>query len=415
MEEEFVFLSCLLNSPRLLDSVISRMKPEYFENQAARKIYETMLELGKFTEADVYNRLKGVLSYKKLAEIGDLVTVPTTDVLIEAYGYYILESYKRRQVQELLSSGDIEQISAKIEELHNLTFFEEKSVDESEEFLKKVELIATGNNDVRLEKTGFNNFDDTIGGLGKSELIIIGGRPSSGKTTFAVNMAYKMAESGRNILFCSLEMNRIELHERIVKSLTGIDNYKDMNPADVDAIITTSKKAKADPLIIYDKAGMTFEDIKAKAKVSKPAAVFIDHLNILKSARRFSRRIEELYYLTSSLKQLARELDIPVVVLCQLNRGVEGRDIKAPMLSDLRDSGSIEQDADIVSFVYRPEYHLKDKEPDDKESSAWEEWRCQMEEVKGKAQLIIAKNRRGLLCRLKYWFEGEFYRFSERS
>jgi replicative DNA helicase len=415
MEEEFVFLSCLLNSPSLIDRVASKIKPEYFENQAAKKIYETMLELGKFTEADIYNRLKGEVSYKKLAEIGALVTVPATGVLVDGYGYYILESYKRRQVQALLSGGDIGQISAKIEELHNLTFFEEKSVDESEEFLKKVELIATGNNDVRLEKTGFNNFDDAIGGLGKSELIIIGGRPASGKTTFAVNMAHKMSESGKDILFCSLEMNRIELHERIVKSITGIDNYKDMNPADVDAIITTSKKVKEDPLIIYDKAGMTFEDIKAKAKMSKPVAVFIDHLNILKSARHFSRRIEELYYLTSSLKQLARELDIPVVVLCQLNRGVEGRDIKAPMLSDLRDSGSIEQDADIVSFVYRPEYHLKDKEPDDKNSSAWEEWHSQMEEVKGKAQLIIAKNRRGLLCRLKYWFEGRIYRFSERD
>lgn len=415
MEEEFVFLSCLLNSPSLIDRVVSKIKPEYFENQSAKKIYETMIELGQFTEADVYNRLKGEISYKKLSDIGDLVTVPTTGILLDGYGYYILESYKRRQIQELLSKGDIEQISAKIEELHNLTFFEEKPVDESEEFLKKVELIASGNDDVRLEKTGFNNIDDTIGGVGKSELIIIGGRPASGKTTYAVNMAYKMAESGKKILFASLEMNRIELHERIVKSITGIDKYTSLTPDEMNSVVGTSRKVKEEPLIIYDKAGMTFEDIKAKAKLEKPEALFIDHLNILKSARRFNRRLEEIYYLTSSLKQLARELDIPVIVLCQLNRGVEGRDIKAPMLSDLRDSGSIEQDADIVGFVYRPEYHLKDKEPDDKNSSEWVDWNMQMNEVKGKAQLIIAKNRRGLLCRLKYWFDGKIYRFYERN
>ena len=131
MEEEFIFLSCLLNSPSLIDRVVSKIKPEYFENASAKKIYETMLELGQFTEADVYNRLKGEISYKKLSDIGDLVTVPTTDILLDGYGYYVLESYKRRQIQKLLSKGDIEQISAKIEELHNLTFFEEKPVDES--------------------------------------------------------------------------------------------------------------------------------------------------------------------------------------------------------------------------------------------------------------------------------------------
>jgi replicative DNA helicase len=180
-----------------------------------------------------------------------------------------------------------------------------------------------------------------------------------------------------------------------------------------EKLINTSKELyNSTPLTIYDRAGMTIEDIFRKTYQKKPDIVFVDHLSILRTTKNFTgNRYAEVSYLTGQLKILAREMDIPVVCLCQLNRQVEGRTIKAPNLSDLRDSGSIEQDADIVSFIYRPEYHLRLNEPDDgtKEHT---EWQVELEKVKGKGYWIIAKNRRGYLGRFELKFDGKTYSFN---
>ena len=223
-----------------------------------------------------------------------------------------------------------------------------------------------------------------------------------------------MAKDKKNVLFCSLEMGKVELHERLLKSITKINNYKNMSQEDFEKIIKTSNAIKDRlPLTIYDKPGMTIENIIYKAKQGKYDVIVVDHLSILRSVQKFKSRYEEVSYLSSRLKVLARETNSPVICLCQLSRALEGREIKAPNMSDLRDSGSIEQDADLIFFIYRPEYHLKDKEPDDKDSDAYYKWEEEMQKVRGKACLILAKNRRGYTGRFNLRFDGANYTFYE--
>lgn len=413
--EEYAFISCLLNKPELIDRVSSKIKPEYFEDDCCRVIYSKMLELASFNTPLLAKELKDVVSFKELLEIDSILNIVKPNI-IDGYGYCILENYKNRQIKKLIESNNFDDMSSKIDDIRQITYFEEDDCDECEEYLKNVEERYNGEKDTRNIPTGFFNIDSQIDGFRKSELIIIGGRPASGKTTFGINLAYNMAKAKNKVLFCSLEMGKIELHERLVKSITKINNYKKMTPQDFEKIVKTSRAIKERlPLIIYDKAGMTIENIIYKAKQEKYDVIFIDHLSILRSSRNFKSRYEEVSYLSARLKVLARELDIPVVTLCQLNRALEGRDIKAPTMADLRDSGSCEQDADLVAFVYRPEYHLKDKEPDDKKSKAYDEWQNQMDELKGKAQLILAKNRRGYIGRFKFGFDGANYLFYERD
>jgi replicative DNA helicase len=156
---------------------------------------------------------------------------------------------------------------------------------------------------------------------------------------------------------------------------------------------------------------MKIEDIMAKVLNEKPDVVFIDHLAILKSAQKFRSRYEEVSYLSAKIKEMARQFDVPVICMCQLNRALEGREIKAPTLSDIRDSGSVEQDGDIIGFIYRPEYHLLQQEPEDAQKHA--EWEEKLNVVKGKAKFIIAKNRRGYTGSFVFGFRGETYNFYE--
>lgn len=412
---EFYFLSCLLSKPDLINRVASKIKPEYLQEEFCQIIYSKMLELGSYSTPVLIKELNGVIKMQDILENECLVSLVTKEKF-DGYAYYVLESYKQREIKKLIDLGNIEDISSKIDEIRQMAYFEKDEINESEAYLENVEQRYQGKVDERNVPTFFTNMDDKIDGFRKTELIIIGGRPGSGKTTFGMNLAYNMAKAKKKVLFCSLEMGKIELHERLVKSKTKIHDYRKMTPEDFDEIIKASKYIKEElPLTLYDKPGMTIENITYMAKQSAYDAIFIDHLSILKSVRKFKTRYEEVTYLSGRLKVLARELDVPVITLCQLNRGVESRDIKAPTMADLRDSGSIEQDADLIGFVFRPEYHLKDKEPDDVDSEEHIKWEEEMQQVKGKAQLILAKNRRGYVGRFRFGFDAENYTFYERE
>jgi replicative DNA helicase len=408
--EESALISCLLASPERVCLVEGKIKPEYFEDTSIRNIYTAIIELEK---KDLVSIAK--FTNHPLANLMELAnTFPKVDdQKVNTYGFGVLAQWKKRRRQELILSGDTENLADKLKEIDNITFFDDTTINASEVFLKNAEDRYTGKEDLRNIKTYFYPVDEKIKGFRKSELIIIGGRPGSGKTTLGMNVAYRMAKQGKKVLFCSLEMSEVELHERIVKSITGIYDFENMDSTQWEELINTSKELyNSTPLMIYDKAGMTIEDVFRKTYQKKPDIVFVDHLSILRTTKNFAgNRYAEVSYLTGQLKILAREMDIPVVCLCQLNRQVEGRTIKAPNLSDLRDSGSIEQDADIVSFIYRPEYHLRLNEPDDgtKEHT---EWQVELEKVKGKGYWIIAKNRRGYLGRFELKFDGKTYSFN---
>lgn len=411
--EEYAFISCLLSKPELIDRVSSKIKPEYFSDGACRNIYATMLDLGSFNLPLVGKKLKEKITFKELLDIESMINVVTPNV-IDGYGYYILENWKQSEIKKILSCDNIDDISSRIDDLKQITYFDEDEEDESKACLMSIERRFQGVRDDRTIPTGFAAVDAKIDGFRKTELIIIGARPGVGKTVLGVNIAYNMAKDKKNVLFCSLEMGKVELHERLLKSITKINNYKNMSQEDFEKIIKTSNAIKERlPLTIYDKPGMTIENIIYKAKQGKYDVIVVDHLSILRSVQKFKSRYEEVSYLSSRLKVLARETNSPVICLCQLSRALEGREIKAPNMSDLRDSGSIEQDADLIFFIYRPEYHLKDKEPDDKDSDAYYKWEEEMQKVRGKACLILAKNRRGYTGRFNLRFDGANYTFYE--
>ena len=411
--EEYAFISCLLSKPELIDRVSSKIKPEYFSDGACRNIYATMLDLGSFNLPLVGKKLKEKITFKELLDIESMINVVTPNV-IDGYGYYILENWKQSEIKKILSCDNIDDISSRIDDLKQITYFDEDEEDESKACLMSIEKRFQGVRDDRTIPTGFASVDAKIDGFRKTELIIIGARPGVGKTVLGVNIAYNMAKDKKNVLFCSLEMGKVELHERLLKSITKINNYKNMSQEDFEKIIKTSNAIKDRlPLTIYDKPGMTIENIIYKARQGKYDVIVVDHLSILRSVQKFKSRYEEVSYLSSRLKVLARETNSPVICLCQLSRALEGREIKAPNMSDLRDSGSIEQDADLIFFIYRPEYHLKDKEPDDKDSDAYYKWEEEMQKVRGKACLILAKNRRGYTGRFNLRFDGANYTFYE--
>jgi replicative DNA helicase len=411
MNEEYLFISALLSKPEYLKYAVAKIQVDYLEDEFCRSIYQKMIEMENYTLPTLAKQLK--INPVELLKIDEILMI-CNKMTFDGYCYVIFENYRSRAIKNLVSVDDFD--LDKLAELKQMKFFDDKELNESDEFLKNVELQYQGKEDLRNIKTGFDCIDKALGGFRKSEAIFIGGRPGSGKTTLGMNIAYNMAKEKLNVLFCSLEMGAIELHERIVKSITKIDNWNHMGQSDFDKVIKYSKAVKERlPLKIYDKPGMTIEDIFYKCRNEKNLdVVFIDHLAILKSVKPFKSRYEEVSYISGRIKVLARELDIPVICLCQLNRALEGREIKAPTMADIRDSGSVEQDGDIIAFVYRPEYHLKDKEPDDVDSREWQEWNEEMQSLKGKANFVVAKNRRGFIGRLKLMFEGKYYLFYER-
>lgn len=380
-EYEQGLISCLLAKPEFKKS-LGVLNEKHFANATLGGIYSVILPTDKFPQ--IAKRLEGKVSFKDLMQLLDLVKLPTLDNAIW-YGKFVLEGYKDRVLS--VTEG-FEQTSEKLEELKRLEIgMPVASSDVSKDFLVDLERIYRGEPDTRTMPTGFSTIDDVLTGVRKSELVIIGGRPAMGKTTLGVDIAFNMSKSGKKVAFFSLEMAEKELHQRLVKKVTGIEMLSKITQEQYDICANASRQIADSSLHIYDKADATVEAIYLQCQQLKQRneldVVFIDHLSILKSAKYYKNRYEELTDISRQLKVLAKDIDIPVVALCQLNRGVETREIKIPTMADLRDSGSIEQDADLILFIHRPEYYAIQKnempEPQDE----------------GKALINICKNRRG--------------------
>lgn len=267
--------------------------------------------------------------------------------------------------------------------------------------------------------TGFFDLDNLLGGLQKSDLIIIAGRPGMGKTALATNIAFHAASIGRPILFFSLEMSAEQLTGRILSEQSGVEMWRvrngQMRSQEWEEYVLTGQKLDQVPLYIDDTGGISLPQLAARARRAKRErkieAIVIDYLQLM-SAQRRENRVVEVSEITKGLKTLAKELDIPIIALSQLSRGVDSRDDKRPVLSDLRESGSIEQDADAVMFVYRHEYYLRGREPDIADVSAYSKWQEQMERVNGKADVIVEKHRHGETRTIHLGFDGRFTRFT---
>ena len=277
--------------------------------------------------------------------------------------------------------------------------------------------------------TGLTELDEKLGGLHKSDLIIIAGRPSMGKTALATNIAYNVSKNilkrqeKSSVAFFSLEMSSEQLSTRILSEQAKIKSNDirrgKVTEEEINRYIETSRNIYDLPLYIDETPAITISSLSNRARRIKRlfglSLIVVDYIQLMRaSLSKNEGRVQEISEITQGLKALAKELSVPVLALSQLSRAVEQRDDKQPQLADLRESGSIEQDADVVMFVYREEYYLERKQPK-LGSIEHAEWQSKMNDVNGLADIILGKQRHGPTGTVKVEFEGIYTKFKDLS
>ena len=255
-------------------------------------------------------------------------------------------------------------------------------------------------------RTGFSDLDRVLVQLGPADLVLVGARPGMGKTSFAMNIAVNAAKAtGKAVCIFSLEMSAEQLVNRMLSSEAMVDSHAlrtgEIRPEDWQRIADATAMLAGCEILIDDTSGITVADMKAKLRrVKNLGLVVVDYLQLMQASRNIESRVQEVADISRNLKIMAKELSVPVVCCAQLSRGPEQRESKKPMLSDLRDSGAIEQDADIVLFLYREEYYMGTKSA-----------KAQANVEVNTAEVIIAKNRHGALQDVKMTWNGQFTKF----
>lgn len=273
------------------------------------------------------------------------------------------------------------------------------------EYYKQLDAIRNDPESANGTPTYYSGLDKVLVGMGKGDLILIGARPGMGKTSFALNIASQVAmHQNKSVAIFSLEMSSTQLVGRMLSSEARIDSYKlrkgDISPDEFQALAKAATALSQTQIFIDDSSDVTVTRMKAKLRRLKNLGlIVIDYLGLMKSDRNIENRVVEVADISRNLKILAKEFGVPVIACAQLSRGPESRTSKKPMLSDLRDSGAIEQDADIVIFLYRDEYY---KDSGDEKAT-------QSDNI---AEIIVAKNRHGSTGTVKMGWEGQYTRFT---
>lgn len=252
-------------------------------------------------------------------------------------------------------------------------------------------------------KTGFSGLDAVLAGMGNSDLVLVGARPGMGKTSFALNIATNVAQqTQKTVCIFSLEMSAEQLVTRVLSSEAMVDSYSlrtgQISDESWDHLAETASNLSSCEILIDDTTGITVTGMKAKLRrVQNLGLVVIDYLQLMQADHRIDNRVQEVADISRNLKVMAKELNVPVICCAQLSRGPESRTDKKPMLSDLRDSGAIEQDADVVMFLYRDEYYKTDRDPNQQEANI--------------AEVIVAKNRHGSTGNVEMGWIGKYTKF----
>jgi replicative DNA helicase len=333
-----------------------------------------------------------------------------------------------------------DQITKAEQALYNLAV-EGQSDSGFQSFLSAVTTaVDTANNAYKRDgglagiSTGLIDLDKKLGGLHKSDLLILAARPSMGKTSLATNIAFSIAKAykrgpladgtegtlnGGVVGFYSLEMSAEQLAARVLSEASEVPSERirrgDMTEAEFRRFVDAAKTLESCPLFIDDTPALPISQLAARARRLKRThgldLLIIDYLQLVRPASAKDSRVNEVSEITQGLKAIAKELNIPVVALSQLSRQVENREDKRPQLADLRESGSIEQDADVVMFIFREEYYKEREKPSDHELEKMAQWQDDMERLHGKAEVIIGKQRHGPIGTVELSFEGQFTRF----
>lgn len=452
LEAEQALLGAILLNNRALESVSDFLRAEHFYYPAHGKIFygiQTLIEKGyiadPITLRDFFNNAEELQSVGGAEYFVDLAHSVISVMNTADYGKLIYDLFLRRQLislsQETTDScraTDIETSAVDIVEdiekkLYNLVTLGQgmSSTTTFQDALTQAILSAETafkrDSHIVGVTTGLIDVDRWLGGLHPSDLIIIAGRPSMGKTALATNIAFNAARifltkpnDGAKVAFFSLEMSAEQLAMRILASESGISSDKirrgSIRQEDFPKFVDVSRQIHEVQLFIDDTPGLNLSMLRNRARRLKRqydiGLIVIDYLQLIDAATRRGNdnRVQEVSLITRALKTLAKELNVPVLALSQLSRAVEQRDDKKPQLSDLRESGSIEQDADVVMFIYREEYYESRKEPKEG-TEEHQTWQKKMNEIYNQAELIIAKQRHGPVGTVKLFFDSQLTKF----
>ena len=464
IEAEQALIGAILANNKAFEKISEFLLPKHFADPIHAKIFEVISNIinhersadvitlkNYFEQQGTLNDVGGINYLIKLADSAS----PMTNV--EYYGQFIYDKYLRRELidtgyqivnnalTESTELGATEQIEEAEQHLFNLADQGSAQGD----FIDFANALNSSINYIehayqREDKlaglpTSFEKLDKRLGGLTKSNLIIIAGRPAMGKTALATNIAYNVADfmsreksidkKDKGVAFFSLEMSSDELALRVLSTVTQTPGQNmrtgEINNAEFTRIAAAVRELENIPLYIDDTPGLTINAIRTRARRLKRTKglglIVIDYIQLITgtSKRGEANRVQELSEISRGLKILAKELDVPVIALSQLNRGVESRDDKRPKLSDLRESGSIEQDADVVMFVFRENYYIHNEEPKQKQNETQEhflqrieDWKKRDRETANLAEIIIDKQRHGPTGTVKLFWNGQYAQFS---
>jgi len=432
IDAEEAILGAILVSPVCMNRVVEHLRPESFYKPAHRYVYEAMLQLYNGEDRIDIVSVSDVLNINQKLElvggrafINDLSYKTITTTNVEYYAKIVQEKAIKRSLinagSEIISSGyDLNPIEESLEIAEKL-IFDIASQKASKALIPVKDLVydtyakleerSKNKGQLTGTPTGYYDLDGITNGLQKSDLIILAARPAMGKTSFALNIAQNVGlKANIPVAIFSLEMSRDQLVSRLLCSEAEIDSGRirtgDLNNKDWEKLAVAMDKLAQAPIYIDDTAGVTITDLRAKCRRLAMAEknlglIVIDYLQLIEGSGR-EDRMQQISSISRGLKILAKELNVPIISLSQLSRAVESRTDKRPMLSDLRESGSIEQDADIVMFIYRDEYYKNAESEDEMAEKAAN---------KGEAEIIIAKHRNGSTGTVKLLFQNNITKF----
>jgi len=462
IEVEQALLGAILVNNEAYYRVSDFLQPEHFFEPVHQKVYKdigslvragkaaTPITLKTFMPADV--DIAGLNASQYLAR---LATEATTVINAGDYGRTVYDLALRRALIgigevmvnvaydapiELAPQAQIEDAERRLYELAETGRYDGGFQRFAQAITAAVQNAARAyERDGKLSglATGMRDLDRMMGGLQPSDLIVLAGRPGMGKSSLATNIGYNIARAWRGevradghvtsvnggiVGMFSLEMSAEQLATRIIAERSEIPSSRirrgEIESSDFDRIAEAAREMESIPFYIDETGGLSIAQLAARARRLKRQKgldlVIVDYIQLLQgSSRRAAEgRVQEVSEITTSLKALAKELNVPIIALSQLSRQVENRDDKRPQLSDLRESGSIEQDADVVLFVFREEYYLANKQPRPGTEEHFK-WQTEMDAVQGKAEVIIGKQRHGPTGTVQLHFQGEFTRFSD--